>query len=97
MTRAEIIAEIARLEAQLVILNLVPTDSYPFGTVVVFAADNNRTKWHYLKTGEEAWKKFGFTTEMTLAEWILSAKESEVGYFEVYVLTVAANPIYTSA
>jgi len=87
------------LEGQLVILNQAPTDTYSFGTVVVFASGNGgTTKWHYVKVGEEAWKDMtlGLKTEKSLSEWVLYAREANIGYFEVYILTVAAIPIYAA-
>jgi len=80
------------------ILNRCPTDIYPLGTIVRFAANNNTTKWHYLKVGEESWSYLeSRTVDKELARWILEAMESTIGYFEVYVLTVAATPIFTQA
>jgi len=78
-----------------VILSQAPTDIYNFGTVVVFASGvSGVTKWYYLKVAEELWMDFATGTEKTLSEWILNANEANIGYFEVYVLTVAPSPIY---
>jgi hypothetical protein len=95
--RDEIVSQIADLEQTLSVVNRFPADTYNLGTVVVFAADHNNLQWHYIKVAEETWKKFGTSAEATLAKWILSAIQSDIGYFEIYVLAVAPNPIYTSA
>jgi hypothetical protein len=96
--KEQIEQEIAVLQARLNNLNRVPTDTYPFGTVVRFAANNNTSKWHYIKTAEDSWKSLeeDINTEQDLASWILEALESSIGYFEVYVLTVANTPLFTS-
>lgn len=89
-------AQIVALQAKLAILNLAPTDTYPFGTMVVFSPQVG-PKWFYFKTAEESWRDIHSAIEKPLNEWILAAKESPVGYFEVYVLITQASPIYASA
>lgn len=95
--KEELESQLALIQARLAILNGSPEDVYPFGTVVVFAASSNTLKWHYVKDNEESWRDMqnGGPTK-PLSEWILKARESDVGYFEVYVLTVAETPIYAS-
>ncbi len=94
--RDDLEAQIASLEARLAILNGAPEDTYNFGTVVVFSSANSR--WHYVKDNEESWRDMtnGGPTK-PLSEWILEARESPVGYFEVYVLSVANTPIYAAS
>ena len=88
---------IAKLQEELATLNQAPTDTFPFGTVVVFSAQSG-VKWYYVKKGEEIWKPLSNTgAECSLAECILTAKKSGVGYFEVYVLITQEPPIYASA
>jgi hypothetical protein len=54
--RSEIQAEIAELQRKLAILNGAPSDTFSFGTVVVFATPPpNAQKWYYFKTAEETW------------------------------------------
>jgi hypothetical protein len=93
--RQVLIAKIAELQAKLNILNAVPSDTFNFGTVVVFAAANN-VKWYYNKTAEETWAD-SKGVEKDLATWILEARESAIGYFEVYELRVQPVPFYASA
>ena len=101
MTRKqEIQTQIANLQAELTVLNRAPSDTYPFGTVVVFASGTGgATKWYYRKVAEETWESMVSTPVMQsdLASWIAYALESGIGYFEVYVLTVAPSPIFASA
>lgn len=100
MTRKqELLDQIAELQAEVTILNTAPSDTYPFGTVVRFVANSNTTKWHYLKTSEETWLSLegGSGDSKSLSEWILVAVESGIGYFEVYLLTVAGSPFYSHA
>ncbi|MFY3741602.1 MAG: hypothetical protein HMLIMOIP_002060 [Candidatus Nitrosomirales archaeon] len=96
MKRAEIQEQIADLQSKLDIMNRVPSDTFPFGTVVVFSAASG-SKWHYLKTGEETWLNLQVNTAKDLASWILTAVESNVGYFEVYELKVQPTPFFASA
>jgi hypothetical protein len=97
MTKAEIQAKITVLQTQLGILNNSPSDTYPIGTMVVFSAAAGQ-RWYRLKIAEELWRNMtNVNEERSLAEWILAASESNIGYFEVYVLTVAATPIFASS
>ena len=84
------------LQTKLAILNRVPTDSFAFGTVVVFSAATG-VRWRFVKTAEETWLNLQVGGERTLAEWVLDGEESEVGYFEVYELRVQPTPLYASA
>lgn len=93
--RQVLIAQIAALQTRLDILNAVPDDLFSFGTVVVFSAANN-VRWYYHKTAEETWTS-NTGVEKDLAAWILTAKESSIGYFEVYELRVQPAPFYASA
>lgn len=96
MTKAEIQAQITALQVQLGILNSAPSDTFPIGTVVVFSASSG-SKWYRVKTAEETWKNLLGAAEKTLAEWILESMESNIGYFEVYVLKVQETPIFASS
>lgn len=97
--RQELQQAIDQLNAQLTILNSVPTDSFPVGTVVVFSSDNNTRHWYYRKLNNELWTTMLFKSkeEKPLEEWILQTTQSDIGYFEVYVLTVAETPFYASS
>jgi hypothetical protein len=94
--------QLNKIQSKLDILNRVPEDTYPFGTIIRFAANGNAVKWHIMKIDEESWIKIGpgFNSSTTVAQstgdWILEAVDSNIGYFEVYVLTVGNAPIYTS-
>ena len=95
--KEDIQTNIAKLQAELALLNSVAEDTFSFGTVVVFSSGS--TKWHYVKVAEEAWKPMGSSSvpERSLAEWVLNAVQANIGYFEVYVLTVAATPFFASS
>lgn len=95
MLRQEIINQIAALQNKLAVLNSVPEDLFNFGTVVVFASPGH--KWWRVKTEEETWKDFSTNEEKSLSEWVLEAKQSNIGYFEVYELKVQPAPFYASA
>lgn len=96
--RDDLLAEQAEVNRKLAILNSAPSDTYNLGTVVVFASGaGGVNKWHYVKVNEETWKDFQSNGTKSLAEWILFITDLNVGYFEVYVLTVAPAPIYASA
>jgi hypothetical protein len=96
--RSDILDEIARLQTQLATLNRVPSDTFPIGSIVVFASGiGGKNKWYYVKTAEETWRYFVTNVEKDLASWILEATEASIGYFEVYVLTVNGSPIFASA
>lgn len=95
--RTDLISQIADLQAKLAILNGVAEDTFSFGTVMVFAAGlGGATKWYYHKTQEETWVS-DLGEEKDLASWILVARESNIGYFEVYELRVQPTPFYASA
>lgn len=93
----ELQEQIAELQAEVNILNSAPSDTYPFGTVVRFVANSNTTKWHYIKTSEETWLSMEASSSRSLSEWILDAVNSDIGYFEVYLLTVAGSSFYSHA
>jgi hypothetical protein len=95
--RDDLNAELAEVQRKLAIVNRVPDDTYSFGTIAVFA-DTHAQKWHYLKTGEESWKNMqNNAATKPLVDWVFESAQSGVGYFEVYILTVAAVPIFTSS
>jgi hypothetical protein len=94
--KTDLKAEIAALQARLVILNSVGEDIYSFGTVALFSANSNSSKWYYKKVGEELWKQVNGSVEKSLAEWVLESVESSIGYFEVYILVVPELPFYAS-
>ncbi len=94
MNRLEIIAEIQRYELMLQRYDSVPEDMFNFGTIIRIAANNNVTKWHLIKDGEESWRYLDGNGSKTLAEWILEAIDVGLGYFEVYVLSPGNTPIY---
>lgn len=90
--------EIEKLQRQLEDLNKAPEDIYPIGTVIIFATAQQR--WFIEKVAEETWQKIkqGIDRkQQSLAEWILEAEESNVGYFEVYVTQTMPEPIYAKA
>lgn len=98
--RDEIQREIEKLERKLALINRIPEDTFPFGTVALFSANENQTKWFIRKVEEEAW--LGLTptvdaVEKTLADWIMEALESEIGYFEVRILDVPNHPFFASS
>jgi hypothetical protein len=95
---AELNAEITAEQAQLAILASLPEDTYPLGTVAIFAWNSGRK--HFLKEAEEAWRSMssGSTVQKELAYWIFLERELNPElYFEVYIMTAAALPIYASA
>ncbi len=96
-TRAEILNKIAELQLLLGRYDATPEDVFHFGTIIRIAANNNMTKWHIIKTAEDTWRYLGGNgVERTLAEWILQATDSDLGYFEVYVLEPGSIPIYVN-
>lgn len=96
--RDEVVAGIAKLQARLAVIDRINEDTFTFGTVVVFSAATG-SKWYYIKTGEELWLDMqnDIRGEQQLIEWILGAIDSEIGYFEVYVLDTRATPFFASA
>jgi hypothetical protein len=96
--RDVLLAEKAEIDRKLAILNRSPTDTFPFGTIVVFSKGTTPAdKWYYLKVSEETWKDMQSGEVRDLASWILTGEESAVGYFEVYKMTVDTTPIYTTS
>lgn len=93
--KSDIQAQIAALQAQLAILNGAPNDTYNLGTIARFAANSNTTHFHYKKTAVETWTDMSSGVQQDLASWILNATQSNIGYFEVYILSPAASPIYS--
>ena len=95
--RNDLLAEKAEIDRKLAILNRSPSDIFPIGTIAVFTS-NSGHRWHYRKTAEETWVEMqGNFSENDLASWILISEESNVGYFEVYIMTAAATPVYTTS
>jgi hypothetical protein len=95
---AEINADIAQEQARLTVLAALPEDTYPIGTVAIISWNNG--KKHFLKEAEEAWRSMasGSAMQKELAYWIYTEAETNPGvYFEVYIMTAAALPIYPSA
>ena len=88
--------KINSLQAELAILSRVPDDTFSFGTVALFSASSG-AKWYYVKTDEESWRSFQRSQTETLEYWIDEAINSAVGYFEVYIMTPANKPIFTSS
>lgn len=99
MSRIKVLKkQIADLQAELGILTTFPEDTYPLGTVAVFASGvGGHNKTYYKKIEEETWANIATNEEKDLASWILFTRQSDIGYFEVYILTPAASPIYASA
>ena len=96
----ELQAQIAELQALAALYNTFPPDIYNLGTVALFTANNNATKWYYEKVGEEQWRRLasgGDTEFKPLADWIYVAKTTTSTYFEVYIMTPGNAPIYASA
>ena len=94
--RDELNAEITEAQRKLAILNSAPSDTFNLGTAVVFSAANG-FKWYYVKTSEETWLDLRSGNAKDLASWILEAKDSAIGYFEVYELRPQPAPVYASA
>lgn len=92
----EIQAQIAALQAKLAILQSVEEDTFPIGTIALFAANAGNTKWYYRKVAEETWAKVVGTGEKPLREWVYEAKTLPMGYFEVFILQVPVTPFYAS-
>ena len=95
---AELNAVVAAQQAQLAILASLPEDTYPFGTVAIFAWSNGRK--HFLKEAEESWRSMSSDSflQKELAYWIFTERTLNPAlYFEVYIMTAAALPIYASA
>lgn len=88
--------EILELQDRLAILNGVSEDTFFFGTIMVFQSATG-AKWHYVKTAEETWRKMSSGEQKPLADWILETRESGIGDFEVYQMSVAAIPFYATA
>lgn len=87
-----------KLNQQIALLESLPEDIYPFGTVALFSDEDK--KWFYLKTGEEQWiqLKGNSNVEKSLAEWIFNARQFNTpSYFEVYIMTPEPTPLYASA
>ncbi len=101
--KAEVQAEIDKLQAKLNKLNRIGNDNFVLGTVLRFAANQNTVKWHIIKVTEELWVYIGSglagstTNNGTLEDFILEALDSGVGYFEVYELKTQPNPFYTES
>lgn len=95
--KATLQAEIAERQAKLNIFNTIPEDTYSLGTLALFSGGGS--KWYYVKTAEETWKKVDGSNEVReLAEWIYLNKVLAPDlYFEVYIMTPSALPIYASA
>lgn len=97
-TKQMLEAQILSLQQQLAIYNSIPGDTHNLGTVAVFSYSNG-SKVYYRKTAEETWKSMqGLILEKALADWIFDARTiTPTLYFEVYIMTPAASPIYASA
>jgi hypothetical protein len=97
--RSDLLAEQAEVNRKLAILNSAPPDTYPFGTIVVFASGpQGVNKWWYRKVQEETWANMSNGIEQELSSWVLAASEALDGaYFEIYVLLTQPAPIYASA
>jgi hypothetical protein len=98
-TKQDLQNQIAALQAELVVVNRVPDDTFNLGTVVRFVANSNTVKWHYIKTGIELWKPLESSdSDGPLVSAVIRAIELlGTAYFEVYVLTPANTPWFTSS
>lgn len=94
--RQNLEAQVIEAQRQLAILDNIDEDIFNFGTVAVFSAPSH-PRWYYVKVAEESWKSFTNGTQKALADWIFEAEESNVGYFEVYMMTAAPDPFYASS
>jgi hypothetical protein len=94
--REDLLAQITDLQGKVAILDSAPEDIYTLNTVVLFDAANG-SKWYYRKTDEESWVNVKGGIVRNLAYWIYLATQSNVGYFEVYVLTPEEVPIFASS
>lgn len=88
----------AEIDQKLSVINRVPEDTFNFGTVLVFSARTGH-KWYYVKINEETWqdKQSNDGAVAPLVDWIFDAINSNIGYFEVYVMTPAEIPIFASS
>lgn len=96
--RDRLIAQIAELESELAVVNRVPEDTFNLGTIALFSPAAG-PKWYYVKTAEETWRSMQANDSAAgpLVDWVILALDSNIGYFEIYTLAPAANPIFTSA
>ncbi len=94
-TVPELQAQVAALQLKINVLQSVGEDTFPLNTVALLSSATS--KWFYRKTAEESWLDLNSGKIKQLREWILEAKESPQGYFEVYILTVPNTPYYASS
>lgn len=85
-------------QAQLTVLNRVGSDTFSIGTIMLFSAASG-AKWYYVKIAEETWASLrgGNPGTKALEEYVLDAVNSEIGYFEVYEVSIKPAPFFTSA
>lgn len=96
MKRAEIQEKIKQYQDELAKYDSVPEDRFHFGTILQFVT-NSGLKWYIIKTGEESWSNLKANPaegSKTLAEFILTAVNSNVGPFEVYEFNPKPQPFY---
>lgn len=84
------------IERKLDIIDRVPGDTFPLGTIAVISLASGR-KWYIIKTDEETWQDIKRGNEKDLAQHIFDTVEANSGYFEVYIMTTDETPIYASA
>lgn len=87
-------AEIAEANRKLAILDSIPEDTFNFNTVILISGPNFKGYW--VKTGEESWRNLKTNNQKDLASLLFEHVEAHIGYFEVYVLTPGASPIYVN-
>ncbi len=90
-------ALLTETQNKLNILNSISDDVYNIGTIVRFSAASNTQQWHIKKVSEGSWKNLSSAATKQLAEWILHFNETNIGYFEAYVMNPEATPFYASA
>lgn len=98
-TLTDLQAQLADIQAKIALFSTFPEDTYNFGTLVLFASQNNTKHTYYRKNAEESWKPLkGTDPAQPLAEWLYKFKtEQPDEYFEVYVMSPGNLPIYASA
>lgn len=89
-------AEDAIIHQKLAIINGMPEDTYPFGTVAQFSYVNGQ-KDFFIKVAEESWKSVATTNLRPLSDWIYLARYAvSFVHFEVYLMFPDETPIYAT-
>jgi hypothetical protein len=92
--RDDLLAEKARIERDLVIVDRAGEDTFPLGTITLFAMGSQKA--YFLKVAEESWRSMASSTPTRQLREIILEWENYGGYFEIYKLLPEATPFYTS-